>query len=167
MLRSFMLGFLLIAVLCSVCFAENYVETMDRIYADLADIIEANMDNPGQCLAGIDRYFEQNRDTITKAREEGERALAQAGPMAQSMMGEYSSMGMDALGEEGKSIQERTEARMNPEMVKYTRALEAFVTRHPAYALQLATKMMQLVPGFGGQMPLQLPLEIPTEIPIE
>jgi hypothetical protein len=166
MLRNFMMSFLLISVLCSVCFAEGYVETMDKIYADLADIMEANMDNPGQCMAGIDSYLEQNRDTITKAREEGERALAQAAPMMQNMMGQYTPMGienMEALAEKGEAIQDRAKAHMNPEMARYTQVLQVFTMKHPDYALELAGKMMQLVPGFGGQMPIQLPMEFPLE----
>ena len=147
MWRTFILTILLISILCFVSQAADLRVLYDKFYLGMADVIERNMGDPQQCLREVDKYFEKNQALVAQIRSETEKAMTRSAPMMQKMMNKYSSMSeaeLERLEQQG-SGQAQMQSNMSPAMIRYNKAVEAFSTDHPRYALQLAGKMMQLI----------------------
>ena len=65
-LKCFILGLFCVFSLTSFADAQDPQTLMVTIYGGLADIIEANMNNPGQCIAEIESFCQRHRADIDK-----------------------------------------------------------------------------------------------------
>ena len=161
MWRTFILTILLISILCSVSQAADLRVLYDKFYTGIADVIERNMDDPQQCLREVDKYFEKNQALVAQIRSETEKAMTRSAPMMQKMMGQYQSMSEKELAAlEKKSVgsagmEKRIQSQMSPAMTRYSKVADTFMEKYPQYAMQLAGKMMQLIPSLYSQMQMQ------------
>ena len=147
MWRKMLLVIVLVVVSGSACFAADLPAMTDKVYNAVAEIIERGDVDPRQTLSLIDVYFEENASFIAEIRAETKKMMDQAAPMMAKMMNKYSSMSeaeLERLEQQG-SGQAQMQSNMSPAMIRYNKAVEAFSTDHPRYALQLAGKMMQLI----------------------
>ena len=158
MLRIFVLVVLLVSMLCAVSSASDLRALQDKFYAGITDIVQRNMEDPQQCLGAVDRYFEDNQALVAQIRMETEKAMAQSAPMMQKMIDKYQSMSeeeLQALEKKSAATDQRMQSQMSSTMTRYNEVMSAFMERYPKYAMELAGKMMRLMPGFDKQMPMQ------------
>ena len=159
MRKTLMFALLLIPMLSYVALAEDLGRMMDRFYGGLADIFEANMDDPEQALSEVNNYFEENQVLIVQIQEGTKKAMAQAAPKIQSMLDKYKSMSeeeLDALEGKQEKMQGSMGFQMSPTMARYNKAMQAFTMKHVQHAMKIHAKLMQLTPGAGQQMPMQM-----------
>jgi len=146
-LSIFVVVFLMISLPSGVSQAEDVNVIADKFYAGLADIIERNMDDPQTCVKEVEDYYQDNQESIKQIRRAAEKAMEQLAPM----MEQYMSMSEEELGAlERQQKGWGQQPQMSPDAVRYTQALEAFTMKYPQYGMEIATKAMQLVPGFGS-----------------
>ncbi len=149
--KSFLLTFLIILLLDNpVCSqVQDLTKIADNFYAGLADVIEANMDDPDNCLREVEDYYQKNEATVKQIRMSAEEAMKQVIPLVD----EYMSMSegeLEAFAREQK-MNRQSQLRISPGAVRYTETMKAFTMKYPAYGLQVATKALQLIPG-GEQL---------------
>lgn len=161
MLRTFILVLLLVSMLCAVSSAADLRALQDKFYVGITDVMERNMEDPQQCLRAVDKYFEDNQALVAQIRKETEKVMAQSAPMMQKMMDQYQSMSEEELEAlEKKSVgiagmEKRIASQMSPTMTRYNKVMDTFMERYPQYAMELAGKMLRLMPDFNKQMPMQ------------
>lgn len=146
---------LLCAFSC-VSYTEDLNVVMDQFYNGLAAIIERNMENPDNCVREVEKYYENNQDTIAKVRVLTEKQMSQAMAMADK----YEAM---AELEELKNLEnmeefERTTREMEmmrpgmlPGAGRYASAMESFAVKYPRQGLVIAGKATQFIPKSQGE----------------
>jgi len=157
MIRVFVLTLLLLPACCGDVFSADLKALQDKFYTGITDIIERNMEDPQKALKEVDKYFEDNQVLVTQIRSETEKAMAQSVPMMQKMMDQYKSMSekeLEALEKKSAGMEKRMQSQMSPAMLRYNKAIESFTMKYPQHAMELAGKLMQLMPDFGKQMPM-------------
>ncbi len=154
--KSFLLTFLIILLLDNLVYSQvqDLAKITDNFYAGLADIIEANMDNPDKCLREVEDYYQKNEATIKQIRILTEKAMKQLTPLVDEYMS-MSEAELEAFAREQK-LNHQSQLRMSPGTIRYTETIKAFAMKYPAYGLQLATKALQLIPG-GEQLLTDIP----------
>jgi hypothetical protein len=159
MWKTLALALLMIAVLGSVAAAEELSKITDNFFAGLAEVIEGNMEDPGECLGQVEEYYRQNQATIAKIREETAKAMALAAPMMNEMMQASFSQDEEKLKALEKKYQGMAKGmpqeRIQPGADRYAKALEDFTARYPQYGMQVAMKSMELMPNLNPNQYLQ------------
>ena len=147
MIRTIVLAFLMVVILCFTSQAADLNKMSDKFYAGLADIIESNMDDASSCVVAVERYYQENKALVAQIREETAKVLAQSAPMMNKMMNEYMSMSeaeLEAMEKKYKGMQQQ--GQKSPGMTRYSKALQEFTSKYPKYGVEIAIKAMQLVP---------------------
>jgi len=154
-------GLRIFAVCCavlssvSVSFAEDLQQNMDTFYAGVSDIIERDMDAPDECVAAVDRYYQEHRDFIGRMRQETAKGL-KAMEQYVASSGELTDEKLIAMSEE----MERKGAKpreASPVMERYSKLLGEFTLKHPGHGVRIATKAMEFMPqqGVPGNLPAE------------
>jgi len=154
-LRSVSILVLAISFFCNAAHAddaEEMAKLMDEFYEGLAEVIENNMDDPDKCLSEVDSYYEENKDTVEKVQELTAKAMEQVGVMMEQSESTWSAdADRDYIDAEElakmaqKSGLTESGAPQMEETDRYTKALEAFMKKHPMHALRIATKAMMFM----------------------
>jgi len=128
--------------------AQDLTTIADSFYAGLADVIERNMDNPEVCVQDVESYYRANQSAVAQMRQAAQKAMEQVAPEIEK----YMNMTEEDLQALAKKHAESGQAANQPHMSvgaqRYTRALKNFSAQYPQYGMKIATKAMQLAPGF-------------------
>ena len=134
-LISFILGFLIIAILYSEGLTEDAKTFMERFYDDLADIIERNMNSPEQCVAEVERCYENNKGELCQFMEEAKKSAASQGV---SIEQKASLMTEEEIEEVMLSAQT---SKLFQIMSRFNQVLENFSRTYPQHALKIMEKI--------------------------
>jgi len=134
-LISFMLGFLIIALLYSKGYSEDAKTFMEGFYDELTDIVERNMNNPEQCVAEVERCYENNKEKLSQFMEEAQRSAASQGV---SIEQKASLMTEEEIEEVMRSAQT---SRLFQIMSRFNQVLENFSRTYPQHALKILEKL--------------------------
>ena len=144
--------FLIVTFLGGVSRAENLQTLTERFYTGLADIIEQNMNSPQDCVSAVNRYYQNNQQTVEKIRRLTKEALEKAAPMMEKMapaMQDYQKRYESMSEEELEALERKHQSRqpeMSPALTRYSKALDAFIQKYPNQGMEIAMKAMELMP---------------------
>jgi hypothetical protein len=134
-LISFILGFLIIALLYSKGYSEDVKTFMEGFYDELADIIERNMNSPEQCVAEVERCYENNKEKLSQFMEEAKRSAASQGI---SIEQKASLMTEEEIKEIMQNVQT---SKLFQIMFRFNQVLENFSRIYPQHALKIIEKI--------------------------
>ncbi len=138
-------------------------QAIDRLFTDLANIIEQNMDSPYRALNQVDQYYRDNQALVEQARHETAEALEQSQTISimeevasyQQRIMEAASRGdsdeIERLGRELEALASRASALSSsgitpPAAQRYSQVLEEFSRRYPEQGMQIGLRAQQLAP---------------------
>jgi ribosome-binding ATPase YchF (GTP1/OBG family) len=150
--KIFVVGFFAFIIFQTISQAKDLRALSDEFYSGLAGIIERNMNNPEQCVAEVQDYYNANQDKVMQIRQESEKALQQIAPQ----MDKYKSMTEEEAEAMSKSSVERAESRMSAAGKRYSDAMKAFMVKYPKEGMKIAGFSMALVPTIGMSTPEEM-----------
>lgn len=130
------------------CFSQELVSIADEFYTGLADIIEANMDSPQECLGQVINYYQNNQDKIKQIQVYMEEAMKKAAPMMEKLAERYNNM-TDEQAEQFDQIstaEDNFKPRASNAGQRYAEVLSEFSQKNPSEGMRIATMAMQLLP---------------------
>lgn len=148
--RNFGLVLVMVSFMGGISLAKDLNKMVEGFYAGLADIIEANMDNPEICLVKVEDYYQKNQAVINEIRQETAKALEKSAPMMQKKVDEYMSMSeeeLEALERKHGGEMAGKESDKSPIMTRYSQALGKFSLKYPEQGMQIGLKAMELMPA--------------------
>jgi len=125
-------------------FSEDVMTKAEKFYNGLGSVIERNMNSPDKCIKEVNAYFAKNQETVNQIRKASEGAMAKMGPM----LSNFSSMDEAELAKMRKNSEETASANSNLNAKGFNRIIEEFSQKHPQAGMQIAMKLMELVPMF-------------------
>ena len=129
-LTYFILGLFCVFSLTSFADAQDSESIMITIYDGLAEAIEANMNNPGQCGAAIESFCQRHKAEIDKLS-----AISQ-GSRQQAAQQDYSTEGLNM-----EKIQQEFDAMAQSKAFqavnRFTQAVQNFCMQNPDYSEEL------------------------------
>ena len=148
--QVFFWGCFFVFILGSALPAQDINQLTDGFYNGLADIIERNIDNPQECVAEVDNYYQTHQDEVKQIRQQAEKAMEQIAPQ----IDKYMSMTEEeaaALAAQQKGSESTPESRMSQAAKRYSEAVKAFSAKYPKEGMEIAGKAMQLFMGPGKE----------------
>ena len=133
-------------ILSGIVSAQDLNKITDKFYTGLAEIIERNINNPGECVREVENYYQTHQEEVRQIRQQAEKAMEQIAPQ----IDKYMSMTEEeaaALAEKQKASGNTPESRMSQAGKRYTEALKAFSAKYPKDGMEIAGKAMQLFMG--------------------
>ena len=120
------------------------IEAMeDKLYYDIAVILESGISNPERCVAEIDDYFVTNESTIEKIKQSWDEPAVQV----DTMVDEFGLKDRDkikSIEEEARHNVKKRESKITPGFVTYAKALTKFAIKNPNEAKKVSDNVRQL-----------------------
>ncbi len=129
-LTCFIVGLFCVFSLAAFADAQDAESLMVTIYGGLADIIEANMNNPGQCSAAVESFCRKHKAEIDKLN------VISQGKRQQAMQQDYSQEGMDTEKMQ-QAFEAMAQSRGFREVNRFTQAVQNFSMQNPDYGEEL------------------------------
>lgn len=162
-MRIIALGCIVVFMMFTLTAVASDVQAMtDRLFSDLADIIERNMDSPQQAVSQVRQYYENNRVLVERISQEAARLMepkitgvGEEIALYQKKIMEAASRGDEAEIERlGRKLEAMAGESRAPSFdrsgsvvaQRYSRALETFIRRYPQEGLQISMEAQRLMP---------------------
>ena len=129
-LTCFIVGFFCVFSLASFADAQDPQTLMATIYGGLADIIEANINNPSQCIAAVESFCQKYKADINALS-----AISQARGQ-QALQRDYSQEDMD-MEKMQQAFEAMAQSRDFQELNRFTQALQNFSMQNPDHGEEL------------------------------
>ena len=148
-LKIFCVGVFVFLAFQALSQAVDIKALTDGFYGDLAEIIERNMNNPEQCVAEVQNYYNTNQDKVAQIRQESEKAMQQIAPQ----MEKYMSMTEEEAEAMSRSNVGQPKPQMSAAGKRYSDAVSTFMAKYPKEGMRIAGFSMTLVPMGNMNMP--------------
>ena len=102
------------------------------------------MSDPNGCITAVNAYFKQNQDSVDKIKKITSEAMGKFG----SMMSGMSGLDSGQIENMAQGLDQSNIPKESPDTDRFNKAIEEFTQKHPQAGMQLAMKLMELVPMF-------------------
>ncbi|MCK4828096.1 hypothetical protein KA005_70860 [bacterium] len=129
-LTYFILGLFCVFSLTSFADAQDSESFMITIYNGLANIIEANMNNPGQCSAAIESFCRKHKAEIDRLSAISQRKRQEA------MQQDYSAEDL-SMEKMQRQFDAMAQSKSFQAVNRFTQAVQNFCMQNPDYSEEL------------------------------
>ncbi|MGD9015263.1 MAG: hypothetical protein PVI33_04495 [Candidatus Omnitrophota bacterium] len=135
----FFAGLMILCLLSCNVLAEDAKTFMEGFYAELADIIERNMNDPDKCVTEVKRFYEDNQSKLSQFMEEAKIIAASEGT---SIEEQARSMTKEEVEE---MMQQTGTNRLFQIMSRFNQVMALFSRNYPQQALEIMESLRHIL----------------------
>jgi hypothetical protein len=135
----FLAGLMILCLLSCNVLAEDAKTFMERFYAELADIIERNINNPEQCVTEVERFYEDNQGKLSQFMEEAKRVAASESTSIEEQAKSMTKEEVEVM------MQYAETDKLFQIMSRFNQVMTIFSRNYPQQALEIMEKLRQIL----------------------